>query len=46
MDVIVDEKIKAAEMFTIPNNIETFICFNDDEPETTLLWLRGKMGKL
>jgi uncharacterized protein (UPF0179 family) len=46
MDVTVDEKIKAAEMFTIPNNIETFICFNDDEPETALLWLRGKMGKL
>jgi hypothetical protein len=46
MDVIVDEKIKAAEVFNIPNNREIFICFNDDEPETTLLWLRGKMGKL
>jgi hypothetical protein len=46
MDVIVDEKIKAAEVFNIPNNREIFICFNDDEPQTALLWLRGKMGKL
>jgi hypothetical protein len=46
MDVTVDEKIKAAEVFNIPNNRETFICFNDDEPETSLLWLRGKMDKL
>jgi hypothetical protein len=46
MDVIVDEKIKLADVFNIPNNTETFICFNDDESETTLLCLRGKMGKL
>jgi hypothetical protein len=46
MNVTVDENIKAVEVFSIPNNRETFICFNDDEPETAPLWLRGKMGKL
>jgi hypothetical protein len=46
MDVTVDEKIKAAEVFNIPNNRETFMCFNDDEPKTALLCLRGKMDKL
>jgi hypothetical protein len=46
MDVIVDEKMKAAEVFNIPNNRGTFICFNDDELEIALLWLRGKMGNL
>jgi hypothetical protein len=45
MDVTVDEKIKA-KVFNIPKNRETFICCNDDEPETSLLWLRGKMDKL
>jgi hypothetical protein len=44
MDVTVDEKIKAAEVFNIPN--KTFICFNDMSQETSLLWLRGKMDKL
>ncbi|ONM01868.1 hypothetical protein ZEAMMB73_Zm00001d030992 [Zea mays] len=46
MDMTRDEKVKAAEVFNIPNYRETFICFNDDEPEVALLWLRGKMDKL
>jgi hypothetical protein len=46
MDITRDEKIKAAEVFSTPNYRETFICFNDDEPEVVLLWLRGKMDKL
>lgn len=46
MNVIADEKIKAAEVFDIPNNRETFISFSVDEPETALLWLRRKMDKL
>jgi hypothetical protein len=46
MDITRDEKIKAAEVFNTPNYRETFICFNDDEPEVALLWLRGKMDKL
>ena len=46
MKVTEDEKIKAAEVFDIPNNRETFISFSIDEPETALLWLRRKMDKL
>lgn len=46
MDITRDEKIKAAEVFNTPNYRETFICFNDDEPEVALLWPRGKMDKL
>ena len=46
MNVIADEKIKAAEVFDIPNNRETFISFSVDEPETALLWLRRKIDKL
>lgn len=46
MNVTADEKIKAAEVFDIPNNRETFISFSIDEPETALLWLRRKMDKL
>ena len=46
MNVTTDEKIKAAEVFDIPNNRETFISFSIDEPETALLWLRRKMDKL
>ncbi|ONM20098.1 hypothetical protein ZEAMMB73_Zm00001d005074 [Zea mays] len=46
MDVTTDEKIKAAEVFDIPNNRETFINFSIDEPETALLWLRRKMDKI
>jgi hypothetical protein len=34
------------DVFNIPNNRGTFICFNDDELEIALLWLRGKMGNL
>jgi hypothetical protein len=37
MDITRDEKIKAAEVFNTPNYRETFICFNDDEPEVALL---------
>jgi hypothetical protein len=46
MNVTADEKIKAAEVFDIPNNTETFISFSIDELETTLLWLTRKMDKL
>lgn len=46
MNVTADEKIKAAEVFDIPNNRETFISFSVDEPETALLWLRWKIDKL
>jgi hypothetical protein len=46
LDVTREEKIKAAEVFNVANNRETFICFNDDEPETALLWLRSKIDKL
>jgi hypothetical protein len=42
MDITIDEKIKAAEVFNTPNYRETFICFNDDEPEVALLWLRAR----
>jgi hypothetical protein len=42
MDITRDEKIKAAEVFNTPNYRETFICFNDDEPEVALLWLRAR----
>lgn len=38
-----EEKIKASELFMSSNNGETFISFIDDDPETVLLWLRGKM---
>ncbi|AQK93232.1 hypothetical protein ZEAMMB73_Zm00001d010011 [Zea mays] len=41
-----DEKIKADEVFDIPNNREIFINFRVDEPETALLWLRRNMDKL
>jgi hypothetical protein len=46
MNVIADKRIKAAEVFDIPNKRETFISFSIDEPETALLWLRRKMDKL
>ncbi len=46
MDVTRDEKVKASEVFIIPDNREIFISFNEDDPETALLWLRGKMDKL
>jgi hypothetical protein len=46
MNVIADEKIKADEVFDIPNNREIFINFRVDEPETALLWLRRNMDKL
>jgi hypothetical protein len=41
-----DEKVKASEVFQIPANRETFISFNEDDPELGLLWLRGKVDKL
>jgi hypothetical protein len=40
------EKVKASEGFQIPANRETFISFNDDDPELALLWLRGKVDNL
>ena len=46
INMTTDEKIKAEEVFDIPNNIDTFISFSVDEPETALLWLRRKMDKL
>jgi len=46
MEVIATEKIKAADVFSIPNNRETFISFCEDEPEIVVLWLRGKIGEL
>jgi hypothetical protein len=46
INMTTDEKIKAEEVFDIPNNIDTFISFSVDEPETALLWLRWKMDKL
>ncbi|KAK1692866.1 hypothetical protein QYE76_009563 [Lolium multiflorum] len=41
-----NEKVKASEVFQIPANRETFISFNEDDPELGLLWLRGKVDKL
>jgi hypothetical protein len=46
MNVIEDQKIKAARVFDIPNNRETFISFSVDEPETILLWLIRMIDKL
>src|SRR6266498_4737236 len=46
MDVTRDEKVKASEVFIIPDNREIFISFSEDDPETALLSLRGKMDKL
>ncbi|KAM0849808.1 hypothetical protein ACQ4PT_053492 [Festuca glaucescens] len=40
------EKVKASEVFQILANRETFIRFNEDDPELALLWLRGKVDKL
>uniref|UniRef100_A0ACD5UXZ2 Uncharacterized protein n=1 Tax=Avena sativa TaxID=4498 RepID=A0ACD5UXZ2_AVESA len=41
-----DEKVKASEVFQILANRETFLSFNENDPEIALLWLRGKVDKL
>uniref|UniRef100_A0ACD6AI42 Uncharacterized protein n=1 Tax=Avena sativa TaxID=4498 RepID=A0ACD6AI42_AVESA len=41
-----DEKVKASEVLQILANRETFLSFNENDPEIALLWLRGKVDKL